>query len=260
MNAVTPFARGAVGLALLVFGLQHLIYGDFVTRVAPKLSAAANPHQAGAYLTGALLVIGGAAILYRGTARMAGLLLGAAILASFLLLYLPLLTKTQFLGALWTNARKALALSGAALLAAGSAPRPEGRSGLLQFLEHLIPAAPYFLGAFLILTGIQHFLFAKFVATLVPTWIPGAVFWTYFAGVALIAGGLGMMIPFTRRLAAALTAIMIFLWLLLLHIPRALAAPADSNETTAVFEALAISAAAFLVADRAHQATPLVNK
>ena len=41
---------------------------------------------------------------------------------------------------------------------------------------------------------------------------------------------------------------MIFLWVLMLHIPRAVAAPHDSNETTAVFEALAISGAAFLVA------------
>jgi hypothetical protein len=44
---------------------------------------------------------------------------------------------------------------------------------------------------------------------------------------------------------------MIYLWIVLLHIPRALAAPRDSNETTAVFEALAIGATAFLVAARA---------
>jgi hypothetical protein len=41
---------------------------------------------------------------------------------------------------------------------------------------------------------------------------------------------------------------MIFLWVILLHIPRALAAPRDSNETTAVFEALAISSACYLLA------------
>lgn len=52
----------------------------------------------------------------------------------------------------------------------------------------------------------------------------------------------------TRRLAAILTGFMIFAWVIMLHIPRALAAPHDANETTAVFEALAISAAAFLVA------------
>jgi uncharacterized membrane protein YphA (DoxX/SURF4 family) len=77
--------------------------------------------------------------------------------------------------------------------------------------------------------------------------VPGHLFWTYFAGFALIAGGIGMVVPLTARLASLLSAIMVFLWLIMLHIPRALAAPHDSNETTAVFEALAISATAFLL-------------
>jgi hypothetical protein len=44
---------------------------------------------------------------------------------------------------------------------------------------------------------------------------------------------------------------MIFLWVVLPHIPRALAAATEAtraNETTAVFEALAFSGLAFLLA------------
>jgi hypothetical protein len=41
---------------------------------------------------------------------------------------------------------------------------------------------------------------------------------------------------------------MIFLWVLLLHIPRALAGPNHANETAGIFEALAISGVALLVA------------
>ncbi len=41
---------------------------------------------------------------------------------------------------------------------------------------------------------------------------------------------------------------MIFLWVLLLHIPRALAGPNHANETAGVFEALAISGVALIVA------------
>jgi uncharacterized membrane protein YphA (DoxX/SURF4 family) len=86
--------------------------------------------------------------------------------------------------------------------------------------------------------------------SLVPTWIPGARFWTYFAGVALIAGGAGIIVPLTTRLAASLSGLMIFLWFVMLHIPRALAAPAaqSRNEWTAVFEALAMSGIAFVLA------------
>ena len=109
------------------------------------------------------------------------------------------------------------------------------------------------LGAFLVLAGIQHFLFPQFVMTLVPAWIPGPLFWTYFAGVSLIAGGVGLALPPTARLAAVFVGGMIFTWLLVLHIPRALAASgpgAATNEWTAVIEALAFSAVAFALVAR----------
>jgi uncharacterized membrane protein YphA (DoxX/SURF4 family) len=98
--------------------------------------------------------------------------------------------------------------------------------------------------------GIEHFVYPAFVATLVPAWIPGHLFWTYFAGVALIAGGIGMMVKSTTRIASLMVGIMIFLWLLMLHIPRAIADPRTGlgNEWTSVFEALAFSGIGFMLA------------
>jgi uncharacterized membrane protein len=115
------------------------------------------------------------------------------------------------------------------------------------------------LGLFMLLGGIQHFRFVEFVVTLVPSWVPGGgLVWTYFAGVALIAGGVGLMIPTTARLAAALSGVMILLWVVMLHIPRAVAATdaTRANETTAVFEALAFSGLAFLLAGTAARTKP----
>jgi uncharacterized membrane protein len=222
---------------MIAFGIQHLVYGKFVTRLVPGLPAWIPSHQLWAYVVGAGLVIGGAAILLNKGARLAASLLGWTGLLSFLLLYIPRLAATPHNAGLWTNAGKALALSGAGFLVAASL---KGAKDSL--------AGRLFLSAFLILAGVQHFFFVQFVAGLVPAWIPGHLFWTYFAGVALIAGGVGMLIPMTTRLAAFLSGIMIFSWVILLHIPRALAAPRNANETTAVFEALAISGAAFLIA------------
>lgn len=101
----------------------------------------------------------------------------------------------------------------------------------------------------------MHFIYTDFVATLVPEWIPGPVFWTRFAGVALIGSGLAIMINIQQHTAALLLGIMIFLWLLLLHIPRAIADPhsGDGNEWTSVFEALAFSGIAFLLAGKPYR-------
>ena len=91
--------------------------------------------------------------------------------------------------------------------------------------------------------GIDHFFYTEFVAALVPSWMPDHIFWTYFAAVALIGSGVAIIIKIRLRPIALLLSVMLFLWLILLHIPRAIADPHvnDGNEITSVFEALAFS-------------------
>jgi uncharacterized membrane protein len=100
----------------------------------------------------------------------------------------------------------------------------------------------------MVVCGVQHFVYADFVAQLIPAWMPAHRFWTYFTGTALVAGGIGINLPPTARVAAALSGLMIFLWIILLHIPRAMASRQDAGETAAIFEALALSGTAFLLA------------
>jgi uncharacterized membrane protein len=233
VHKMATLARWFIGIALVAFGIQHLVYREFVTRLVPKLPGWIPWQPFWACVMGAVLILAGAAIVWGKKARWAGILLGVIGLASVLLLYLPRLAVNLHDGGLWTNAGKALMLSGAGLLVARSGLDTVGR---------------IFVSIFLILAGVEHFIYARFVMGLVPAWIPGHLFWTYFAGVALIAGGVGMIVPRTRRPAGYLSGIMILLWVFLLHIPRAVAAPHDANETTAVFEALAVSGAAFLAA------------
>jgi uncharacterized membrane protein len=253
MNKLVEVGRFFLAVATVVFGAQHFVYLDFVTRLFPKLPAWVPAHSFLAGVLGAFLLASGAAIMIEKSARSAALLLGAVILSSFVLLYLPLLITTPPNGGLWTSAGKALAFSGGSFLLAGSLPmKLDGPANaparVLRALAKFIPLGHFFLAAFLILCGIEHFIYVEFVTSLVPSWIPGGVFWTYFSGVALIAGGLGIIVPLTSRLAGGLSGLMIFLWVFLVHIPRAMADLSDSNETTAVFEALAFSGVAFLVA------------
>jgi uncharacterized membrane protein len=164
-------------------------------------------------------------------------------------------------GFLWTNPCKVLALLAGAILLTASIPEDEVErpSALARLGQRLLPLAPVFLGGFLLLAGVQHFVYADFVAQLVPAWIPQTRFWVYFTGIALVAGGLGMLIPKTARLAATLSGIMIFLWVVLLHIPRAVTQK-SAGETAGIFEALALSGVAWLLAARADRSGHAVNR
>ncbi len=250
MKHLQPFGRSCFAIAMIAFGIQHFIHGDFVTRVVPSWPAWIPGHALCAYLIGAILVAAGGAILLQFRTRAAALLLVGLLLLSFVFLGLPLAVKDMAWGGQWTNAGKALALCGGAFAVALSSSAVNDTA--IRLPGGLIVVARIFFAGFLILGGIQHFIWGQFVKLLVPAWIPGPLFWTYFAAVALIAGGVGIVLPQTTRLAARWTGVMIFLWVILLHIPRAVANLQDANETTAVFEALAFSGIAFVLAEMSN--------
>ncbi len=115
--------------------------------------------------------------------------------------------------------------------------------------------APWALGAFLAYCGILHFPLAKYVAGLIPPWIPAHLFWTYFAAVALIAGGIGLNVPRTARLAATLSGIMLISWVFLVHIPLAISTHTVS-EVSRGFQALQDGAVAFMLAGVSRSRKP----
>ena len=237
-DTLARLGRVFFGISLFAFGVQQFLWGDFVAGRARAFPAMWSGRLAWACVSGAVLILCGAAIVAGRGLRVAGLTVATMIFVWAVLRNIPVALADRIYGGAWTQLGKGLALTGGGLAVA-------------RLPRRWLYVARVLLGAFLISSGVQHFLFVPFVATLVPAWIPGPQFWTYFAGVALIAGGLGLIVPWTARLAGSLSGLMIFLWFVMLHIPRALAAPdaaSRRNEWTAVFEALAMSGIALILA------------
>ena len=201
------------------------------------------------------LIVASAAIIFGLKTRAVAAYLGVILLLLLLALHLPYDIKTNlhFLGG-WGDAFKIFAYSGGAFIVASSIPVTLN-NGANDLIEKIIPVGRFFFAITMIVFGIEHFIYAPFVQMLVPAWVPGHIFWTYFAGVALIAAGAGILLNVQLRLAANLLGIMIFLWLILLHIPRAIADPhsGNGNEWTSAFEALGFSGIAFLLAAVSRQ-------
>ena len=251
---MTLLGQRVFAVAFIAFGLLQFLYGDFVPGRPPAWPAQFPGGLIWAYATGACFVAAGAAILVARYTTPAALSIAVLVFAWAVTRDLPIALADASFGGAWTRLGKAIALTGGALAICASARQADQkRSATLAIMGRCA------LGLFLIASGVQHFLFPDVVTTLVPTWIPAARSWTYVAGVALIAGGFGLIVPQTTRIAALSVGLMLFTWVCILHIPRALAAqPANQrNEWTAVFEALAFAAIALALAQRSPRRVAL---
>ncbi len=230
MKRLTKLGRTFFATATAAFGLQYFIHA--LAASAPALGPpwAPAPHFWG-YVTAIVLVAAAAGIATGTLARCSAISLAILLLVRVLLAYVPRLAANIHDPGPWTSGSELLSLCGAALVLGG-----------VMKLGRILFAAP------LLVFGVQHFLYARFIATLVPAWIPGRLFWAYLIGVAFVATALSIATQTAARLSATLLGLMFFLWVLILHLPRVAAAPHNGNEWTSLFVALAMSGGALLVA------------
>jgi uncharacterized membrane protein len=93
--------------------------------------------------------------------------------------------------------------------------------------DNLIALGPVFFAAPLALFGAEHLTAAKFIMEVVPRWMPGRMFWTYFVGLCLIAAALSLVLNRYVRLSATLLTIMFVLFVAMIHLPNVAANPKD---------------------------------
>lgn len=231
-------------LSVVGSGIYQLVTGRYVNLVPVNPAHLPPPWQACAF--GMLFVLIGLGLLVRKTVSAAAVTLAVLLLVLFFGFSLPVALKYASMGYVWVDPLMILAiLSGVSLTVVPREGSPS--SSLDRVFEETTRFVPLALGAFLAYCGVTHFPYAKYVANLIPPWIPAHMFWTYFAAIALIAGGIGVLVPRTARLAATLSGIMLFSWVFLVHIPLAISTHTVS-EVSRGFQALQDSAVAFMLA------------
>jgi uncharacterized membrane protein len=226
--------RICLGLAVAGSGAMQLASGELI-RLVPTLPAWVPWPARWPVVLGMVLLAAGLAIVVNRGVRFAAGVLAGLLVASFLFQRIPEIVANPATGFIWTNPAKVLALAGGLCLLGRPARETEAVAASL-------------LGVFLVLCGTQHVVYAGFVDTLVPAWLPpGARFWTLFTAAALVAGGIGVMVPRTRGIAALWVGIMVLLWVPLVHLRRTWELR-NAFELAGVFEALALAGIAWVVA------------
>jgi uncharacterized membrane protein len=102
-----------------------------------------------------------------------------------------------------------------------------GKFSKARGIDKIILLGPMFVAIAMAIFGGDHFVFAQMIVPLVPSWIPGHLFWVLLVGICLVAGGLSLVTDRYAELAAALFALMLLCFVLLLWLPQILHQPGD---------------------------------
>jgi uncharacterized membrane protein len=188
-------------------------------------------------------------LLFQRVATIAARLLVATLLLWLLLFRLPKFLHASAFEACWSVFPLAVMLAAAWILFVWFAADWDrmhlsfvcGKNGLR--IAHVL------YGLSLIFFGTAHFIDLKDTVSLIPNWLPSHLFWAYFTGCTFIAAGVAVLIGFHAGLAAALSALQISLFLLLVWIPIVGAGSKESFQWSETILNAALAAGAWVIAD-----------
>lgn len=206
--AITMIGLGAIGL----------LHPDFVPLWNPILTGV--PARETFIDLGALLSLAaGIGLLVPRVAAIAARLLLATLFLWLLLFRLPNFFLEPAFAACWSVFPLTVMLAAAWVLYVRLAADWDREH--LSFLSSNggLRIARLLYGLCLIFFGAAHFIDVKDTLSLIPHWLPGHLFWAYFTGSAFIAAGIATLMGVCARLAVALSAFQLALFLFLVWIP-----------------------------------------
>lgn len=96
--------------------------------------------------------------------------------------------------------------------------------------------------------GLLHLGPLEFSLPYIPSYLPFPAFWVYFSGTALIAFSVSAWVGKRDKLAALLLALMMFLFVVLIHITGAIAE--DFGSVIGIFRDTTVMGTALMYADK----------
>jgi uncharacterized membrane protein len=237
MDAFLVAGRFLLGVPMVIFGIEHFLFANFVTMIVPPWI----PWPLfWTYFVGIALIAAGLAIIVRKEAQLAGLLLGAMILAFILLIHSRLLAQLPsdlfaanpifgpHPGRL-NNACKDLGLSGAAFLFAGT----QSDTWKVQGKDKVFTLGRVLFAIAVATLGVLHFVYPAFapgvqpMSTTINFPLPGQPMWSYLTGIAFVVAAVAIFLNNRVRLAATLLGILILLFGLIVWVPWLARHPQD---------------------------------
>ncbi len=243
------FGQAIFAAIMLSLGILGLVKGDF-TAVWEPVPKGVPAREALVYLCALVSLASGAGLLWTRTAPAAARLLLTSLLLWMLLFRVPNVFVAPRSQETWSGCGEtAVMVAGAWVLYVWFAGGWDRKRIGFATGDRGVRIARTLYGLALIPFGLAHFRYLHETAALVPAWLPWHLGWACLTGGAFLVAGAAILVGVWARLAAALSALQMGVFTLLVWLPIVAAGSKDPFQWSETLLSIALTAGGWVVAD-----------
>src|SRR5215469_14713201 len=233
---------------MITVGILGLLKGDFTAGWQP-VAKDVPASELLAYLCAFISVACGLGLVWERKAATAARVLFAYLLLWLLAFGVPSLLRGLTVDVYWSLCKTGVTLAAAWVLYVWFAADWDRRRLNFATSDKGLRIARALYGLAIMPFGVAHFQYLEHTASMVPGWLPAHVAWAYFTGAAFIVAGMAVLIGVCARLAAALSALQMGTFFVLVWVPAVATRPLNKFQWGEVLVAWVLTAAGWVVAD-----------